>query len=48
MPKRFQNEFYSDRETEALANAALKRMFGTPPKPRKFGLVGKRRESPSD
>ena len=37
---------YSDRETAARADAALKRMLATPPKPHKDSKVG-RRESQS-
>jgi hypothetical protein len=38
---------YSDAETAARADAALKRMLATPPKPHKDSKVGKRRESNS-
>lgn len=36
---------YSDDETERRANAALKRMLATPPKPHKDSKLGKKRES---
>lgn len=38
---------YSDDETERRANAALKRMLATPPKPHKDSKLGKKRESQS-
>lgn len=40
-------ETYSDAETERRANAALKRMLATPPKPHKDSKLGRRRESQS-
>jgi hypothetical protein len=33
---------YSDAETERRANATLKRMLATPPKPHKDSKLGKR------
>ena len=39
------NDNYSDAETERRANATLKRMLATPPKPHKDSKLGKRRES---
>jgi len=36
---------YSDAETAARAEAALKRMLATPPKPHKDSKLGKKRES---
>ena len=41
------DDTYSDAETEQRANAALKRMLATPPKPHKDSKLGKRRESHS-
>jgi hypothetical protein len=38
---------YSDKETAARADAALKRMLATPPKPHKDSKLGRRRESQS-
>jgi hypothetical protein len=40
-------ETYSDKETAARANAVLKRMLATPPKPHKDSKVGRKRESRS-
>jgi hypothetical protein len=42
------NDAYSDAETERRANAALKRMLATPPKPHKDSKLGRRRESEHD
>jgi len=39
------SESYSDAETERRANAALKRMLATPPKPHKDSKLGRKRES---
>jgi hypothetical protein len=39
---------YSDAETAARAEAALKRMLATPPKPHKDSDLGQRRESASE
>jgi hypothetical protein len=36
---------YSDAETERRANAVLKRMLATPPKPHKDSKLGRKRES---
>jgi len=36
---------YSEAETAALAEAALKRMLATPPKPHKDSKLGRKRES---
>jgi hypothetical protein len=36
---------YSDKETAARAEAALKRMLATPPRPHKDSKVGRKRES---
>jgi hypothetical protein len=36
---------YSDKETADRAEAALKRMLATPPKPHKDSKLGKGRES---
>ena len=41
------DEHYSNAETERRANAVLKRMLATPPKPHKDSKLGKRRESQS-
>ena len=41
------NDAYSDAETAARADAALKRMLATPPKLHKDSKVGRRRESQS-
>jgi hypothetical protein len=38
-------ETYSEEETVARREAALKRMLATPPKPHKDSKLGKRRES---
>lgn len=38
------DDTYSDKETAARADAALKRMLKTPPKPHKDSKLGKRRE----
>lgn len=40
-----QDDTYSDKETAARADAALKRMLATPPKPHKDSKVGRRSES---
>ena len=37
-----QKDTYSDKETAARAEAALKRMLATPPKPHKDSKLGKR------
>jgi hypothetical protein len=37
----------SDAETKRRADAALKRMLATPPKPHKDSKLGKKRESQS-
>jgi hypothetical protein len=37
---------YSDAETERRANAALKRMLATPPKPHKDSKLGRRQTQP--
>lgn len=39
-----QDDTYSDKETKARADAALKRMLTTPPKPHKDSKVGRKRE----
>jgi hypothetical protein len=36
-------DFYSEQETAARAEAALKRMLATPPKPHKEMKLGKRK-----
>ena len=41
------DDTYSDAETAARADAALKRMLATPPKLHKDSKVGRRRESQS-
>jgi hypothetical protein len=38
------DETYSDEETERRANATLKRMLATPPKPHKDSKLGKRKK----
>lgn len=40
-----QTDTYSDKETKARAEAALKRMLATPPKLHKDSKLGKRRKS---
>jgi hypothetical protein len=40
-----EDDTYSDAETERRANATLKRMLATPPKPHKDSKLGKKRES---
>jgi hypothetical protein len=39
------SETYSDAETERRANATIKRMLATPPKPHKDSKVGRKLES---
>ena len=39
------DEVYSDKETAARADATLKRMLATPPKPHKDSKLGRERES---
>lgn len=39
------SETYSDKETAKRADAALKRMLATPPKPHKDSKLGKRKPS---
>lgn len=41
------DDTYSDAETERRANAVLKRMLATPPKPHKDSKLGRERESGS-
>lgn len=43
--KQSDEETYSDVETAARADAALKRMLTTPPKPHKDSKLGRKRES---
>ncbi len=45
MPDVLKPETYSDAETERRANAALKRMLATPPKPHKDSKLGQRKPS---
>ena len=42
-----QQDTYSEAETAARADAALKRMLATPPKLHKDSKLGRRRESQS-
>ena len=39
-----QDDTYSDAETAARADSALKRMLATPPKPHKNSKLGRRRK----
>lgn len=41
-----EKDTYSNKETERRAEAALKRMLSTPPKPHKDSKLGKKREGP--
>lgn len=43
-----QDDTYSETETAARAEAALKRMLATPPKPHKDSKLGRQRESQSE
>jgi len=43
-----QTETFTKKETEARAEAALKRMLATPPKPHKDSKLGRKRESKED
>jgi hypothetical protein len=45
MNKTPESDTYSDAETAARADEALKRMLATPPKPHKDSKLGKGRES---
>jgi len=47
MPDTKPDESYSDKDTAIRADAALKRMLATPPKPHKDSKVGRRREPQS-
>ena len=43
-----QNDTYSETETAARAEAALKRLLATPPKLHKDSKLGRKRESKED
>jgi hypothetical protein len=42
------SDSYSDKETSERAEAALKRMLATPPKPHKDSKLGKRKRPITD